>query len=75
MEEKVKEGISVRCQHEKNGKVCNNVICVRNGNIVTIRHRFREIQAITSDFFPIVIVCERCGGATRIFCENITKNF
>lgn len=58
----------LRCTHNKtDGKPCNNVLCVRKGDVVTVRKQGREIQACITDFFPIIIVCEDCGEVTRIF--------
>jgi hypothetical protein len=57
----------VRCQHKKDGKVCNNVLCVRKKNVVTVRKQGREIQAFLTDLFPILIVCEDCKCVTKIF--------
>ena len=57
----------VRCQHQIEKKSCNNIICVREGDIVTVKRHGREIKACVTDFFPVIIVCERCGGVTRIF--------
>ena len=57
----------IKCQHYKEGKPCNNIICVREGNVVTVKRHGREVKACVTDFFPIIIVCERCEGVTRIF--------
>ena len=67
MVETVKRTQIVRCQHQKDGKTCNNIICVRDGDVVSVRRHGREIKACITDFFPVIIVCERCGEATRIF--------
>jgi len=60
-------GQVIRCQHKKDEKVCNNVICVREGDEVTVRRHGREIKTCVTGIYPVIIVCERCGGATRIF--------
>lgn len=57
----------VKCQHQKEGKRCNNIICVREGDVVTVKRHGREVKACVTDFFPVIIVCERCGESTRIF--------
>lgn len=57
----------VKCQHKEEGKTCNNIICVREGDVVTVKRHGREIKACVTEFFPVIIVCERCGGVTRIF--------
>ena len=67
MVETKRNGQVVRCQHQENGKTCNNIICVREGDLVTVRRHGREIQACITDFFPVIIVCERCGEVTRLF--------
>lgn len=60
----------IHCQHKTDGRTCQNIICVREGDVVTVKRHGREIKAIATDFFPIIIVCERCGSPTRIFCEK-----
>lgn len=57
----------VKCQHQKEGRICNNIICVREGDVVTVKRHGREVKACVTDFFPVIIVCERCEGVTRIF--------
>ena len=60
----------IHCQHQKDGRTCQNVICVREGDVVTVRRHGREVKALVTDFSPIIIVCEHCGAPTRIFCEK-----
>lgn len=57
----------IRCQHKNADRKCNNIICVREKNIVTVKRHGREVKACLTDSFPVTIVCERCGEITRIF--------
>lgn len=70
MEEKTEKTHVVKCKHNKDGKVCNNIICVRCGEVVTVRKQGREIKACITDFFPVIIACEDCGGVTKLFLEK-----
>lgn len=60
----------IRCGHQRIGKKCNNVICTRKGCVITAKRHGREIKAAVVEFFPVEIVCERCGGITRITLEE-----
>ena len=57
----------IRCQHKKDGKSCNNVICVKDGDVVTVKRHGREIRAFLIENHPLAIVCERCKSETKIF--------
>lgn len=56
----------VKCKGTKDGKVCNNPICVQNGKKVIMKRHNREIHIILFDGQNIEIICEKCGNKTVI---------
>lgn len=62
---------TIRCQNVRDGKVCNNIICVRDGDTLSFKRHGREISGvhITVDF-PVKVKCERCGKATVLTTQN-----
>lgn len=61
----------IRCQHivSKFGLVCNNVIGVKDSDYLIVCRKGRKIKTPLSDEKPVEVVCEFCGGITRIYSE------
>lgn len=57
---------TIRCKGKKDNKPCDNPICIKNGNKLTIRRHNREIHITLFKGQSIEVVCEKCGHKTII---------
>lgn len=57
---------TIRCKGTKDNRICNNPICMKNGNKLTIRRHNREIHITLFQGQSIDVVCEKCGHKTII---------
>lgn len=57
---------TIRCKGQKENKMCNNAICLKSGNKLTIKRHNRIIHISLSENQCVEIVCEKCGYKTVI---------
>ena len=58
----------IRCENERRGKICGNILGVRRKEYLCVKRHGRVVSGIHLDRTkPITLRCERCGGITKIF--------
>lgn len=62
----MKEYMTVKCQNQREGRTCGNILCKRIDNLIILKRHGRIVEMFTTKEHPVTIICERCGGKTKI---------
>lgn len=62
--------ISVKCQNQRGGRTCGNILCKRMGNLLLMKRHGRSAEMVTTKEHPVIITCERCGEQTIVEREE-----